>query len=74
MSVLKQCDTNDHLSVARNKSHSLHRRTARTDHADPLEIKPERPWANRSIFLEDFIVEHSLPGYQITSIEMSGSF
>jgi hypothetical protein len=74
MSVLKQCDAQDHLSVVRDKSRNLHGQIARPDHADPLEIKPGKPRTNRSIFLEDFIVEHSLHGLQITSIEIAGSF
>jgi hypothetical protein len=74
MSILKQCDAKDRLSVARNKNRRLHRRTVRHDHAEPSEIKPNKPWMNRSIFLEDFVVEHSLHGLQVTSIEMAGSF
>jgi hypothetical protein len=74
MSVLKQCSAEDHFSDASNKSRSLHRPSARTDHADPLERKPEEPWTKRSTFLEDFTVEHTLSELQIASIEMPGSF
>jgi hypothetical protein len=63
-----------HLSVGSNKSGSLHRRAARADKANPLEITPERPRASRLTFVEDFTLEHSLPGLQITSIAMAGSF
>jgi hypothetical protein len=73
MSVPKQCDAKDHLSVARNKSRSLHRR-ALADKASPFKIASERPPAEKSNFAEDFIMEHSLPGLQITSNEMVGSF
>jgi hypothetical protein len=73
MSVLKQYDAKD-LSVARNKSRHSHRRITPPDDANPLEIKPEEPPTNRSVFLEDFIAEHSHPGWQITPIEMAGSF
>jgi len=66
MSVLRECDARDHLPVARNKIPHLRRRTTRPDDANPLEIKPEEPRTSRSVFLEDFIVEHSLPGLQIT--------
>jgi hypothetical protein len=72
MSDLKQCT--DHLSVATDDSRSLRRSTALADHADPLEGKPEGSRTKRSTFLEDFTVEHSLSGLQITSIQLAGSF
>jgi len=74
MSVLRQCDAKYHLLVARDKSRHSHRRITRPDDANPLEIKPDEHRTNRSVFLEDFIVEHSLPDLQITPIEMAGSF
>lgn len=66
MSVLRQCNAEETLSVVHKKSRRSHRRTARPDYAAPLEIKPEEPRTDRSVFLEDLIVEHSLPGLQIT--------
>ncbi|MGA2569158.1 MAG: hypothetical protein ABSF23_01440 [Terracidiphilus sp.] len=59
---------------ASNKSRSSFRRAARADEADPLKIMPERPRTSRLTFAEDFILEHSLPGLQINSFEMAGSF
>jgi len=73
MNVLRQCGAKDHLPVAGN-SRQLHRRIARPDNPDTLEIEPETLRTNRSVFLEDFIVEHSLAGLQIAPIEMAGSF
>lgn len=73
MSVLTQCDAMDHLSVACNTSRSLHRQ-ALADKDNPFEIGSERPRAENSTFAEDFMLEHSLRGRQITSNEMAGSF
>lgn len=80
MSVLKPSGAKPRLSLARIENRGLYRRTVRHDHAEPSEIKPNQPWTtnkprmNSSIFLEDFIGEHSLQGLPITSIEMPGSF
>jgi hypothetical protein len=44
------------------------------DRTNSSEIKPDGPWASRLTFVEDFTLEHSLPGLHTTSIEISGSF
>jgi hypothetical protein len=38
------------------------------------EIEPDTPWAGELTFVEDFTGEHSLPGFQFTSVEILGSF
>jgi hypothetical protein len=74
MSPLKKCDTNDHPSASRNKSRHSFRPAAQADVANPSEIKPDRQRAISLTFVEDFILEHSLPGLHITSIEFAGCF
>jgi hypothetical protein len=74
MSVSKNCDAKVHLFASRNKNRSTFNRAARADEANPREITRERPRASRLTFVEDFMLEHSLPSMQITSIGMSGSF
>ena len=44
------------------------------DLANSSEIKPYGPWASRLTFVEDFTLEHSLPGLHTTSIEIPGIF
>jgi hypothetical protein len=44
------------------------------DRTNPSKIKPDKPWKGRMTFVEDFIVEHSVPGTPVTSIEISGHF
>jgi hypothetical protein len=74
MSLLKKCDANNLLPARRNKSQRSFGPVRHADGANSSEIKPNGPWASRLTFVEDFTVEHSLPGLQITSIEISGSF
>ena len=74
MSVSKNCDAKVHLFAGRDKNRNKFSRAARTDEANPRENTHERPRASRLTFVEDFMLEHSLPSRQITSIEMSGSF
>jgi hypothetical protein len=74
MNLLKKCDGKDLLSASRNKSlHSL-RPVGQADRANPSEIKPDGTRASRLTFVEDFTLEHSLPGVDITSIKISGFF
>lgn len=73
MSVLKKCDTQDHLLVGRNQDRSLLRQ-ASADQANPFEIASGRYPADESAFAEDFMTEHSRRGVQINSMEMAGSF
>jgi len=42
--------------------------------ANSSEIKPNGSWASGLTFVEDFTMEHSLPGLHAASIEISGSF
>ncbi len=74
MSALNKYAAKDYLSAPGTPSRSLLRRTPTAHYVRALELKPEISWAKRPAFLEDFIVEHSLPGLEITSIEMAGSF
>jgi len=74
MSLLKKRDANNRLTRSRNKSRPLFRPVRRAHRANPSEMKPDRPWVGRLTFFEDFTREHSLPGLQITSIEISGNF
>jgi hypothetical protein len=74
MSLPKKSDAKDHLIASCNKSRCSFRRAARADKTDPLEITPERPRASGPAFVDDFMLEHSLPGPQITWIGIAGSF
>jgi hypothetical protein len=74
MSVSKNCDAKMHLFAGRNKSQNKLSQAARAGEVNPFEIAPERPRVSRLTFVEDFMLEHSLPSVRITSIEMSGSF
>jgi hypothetical protein len=73
MSVLKQSGTQDHLSVALITSRTLSRRPL-ADKADPFKIASERTRAEESRFAEDFTMEHSFRGRQISSVQMVGNF
>jgi hypothetical protein len=74
MSVSKNCDAKVHLFAGRNKNRSTFNRAARANEAHPRDNTHERPRASRLTFVEDFMLEHSVPSMQITSIGMSGSF
>jgi hypothetical protein len=74
MTLLKKCDAKNRLSANRNQSRHSFRPVGQADRANPSEIKPDGPRASRLTFVEDFTLEHSLPGLYITSIEISGSF
>jgi hypothetical protein len=41
------------------------------DGANYSEIKTDRPMVSRLTFIEDFTLEHSLPGGHIVSIDLS---
>ena len=74
MSLLKKCDADNRLPANRNKSGPSFRPVKQADRANPSEMKPDGPSASRLTFVEDFILEHSLPGLHITSIEFAGCF
>ena len=74
MSLLKKCDVKNRLSASPNESRHSFRPVRQADRANSSEIKPDRPWASRVTFVEDFSLEHSLPGLHMSLIEISGSF
>ena len=74
MSLLKKSNVNNRKSVRRNESQPSLGRMGQARSADSLEIKSHGLWASRLTFVEDFTREHSFPGLQITSTEISGSF
>jgi len=74
MSLLKKCVVKNRLSSSRNESRHSLRSVGQAGRANPSEIKPDGPWAGKLTFVEDFTLEHSLPGLHIASIEISGSF
>ena len=74
MSLLKKCDANNRPPASRNKSQRSFGPVRHANRANSAEIKPDGPWASRLTFVEDFTLEHSLPGMQITSIEISRCF
>ena len=68
-----RCKESSDLRVVTRSRHSL-KPVGQADRAKPSEIKPDGPRASRLTFVEDFTLEHSLPGVHITSIEISGIF
>jgi hypothetical protein len=74
MSAPKKCTANDHLFASRNKVRNSRRRAARVDQANRLQIASPTPRTNGLTFLEDFVLEHSLRGLRITSVEMGSNF
>ena len=74
MNLLKKCDAKNRLSAIRDKSRPSFRPVSEADRANHSEIKPDRPWAGRLTFVEDFMLEHSLHGLHITSIEICRHF
>jgi len=70
----KTCDANERLPVSRRKSRTSFRPVGQAHRAGLSEIKPGIPRVGKPTFVEDFTGEHSLPGVQFTSIEISGSF
>jgi hypothetical protein len=74
MSFHLKSDAQDRLFASRDAGQRSARRATRADEANPLEGKPERPRASRPTFVEDFMLEHSLPSLQVTSNRMAGTF
>ena len=74
MNLLKKSDVKKHLLASRNESRHSFRLVSEADRANHLEIKPDRKWAGRLTFFEDFTLEHSLNDLQIISIESAGIF
>lgn len=73
-SLRKTCDANKCLPVSRKQSRTSFRPAGQAHRASLSENKPDIPWVGKMTFVEDFTGEHSLPGLQLTSIEISGSF
>jgi hypothetical protein len=74
MSLLKPPNARNRLIASLNQGRHSFMPVGRADRANPSEIKPDRPRASRLTFVEDFTLEHSLPGLHIASFELSGCF
>jgi hypothetical protein len=74
MNLLRKCVVKKRLSAIRNKSRPSFRPVREADRANHLETKSDREWEAGLSFFEDFTLEHSLHGLQITSIEIAGIF
>jgi hypothetical protein len=74
MTFLKKCIANNLPSASRNESPHTFRPVGQAGRANSSEIKPDGPRAGRLTFVEDFTLEHSLPGLHIASIEISDSY
>jgi hypothetical protein len=72
INLLRKSVLKKRLSAIRNKSRPSFRPVSEADGANHLETKSDRKWAGRLSFFEDFTLEHSLHGLQITSIEIAG--
>ena len=74
MNLLKKCVVKKRLSAIRDESRPSFRPVSEADRANHLETKPDRKWTGTLTFFEDFMLEHSLHGLHITSIETAGIF
>ena len=74
MNLLMKCNANNRLPASRNQSQPSFRPMRLVERVNPIKINPDGLRASRLTFVEDFTLEHSLSGLQITSIEISGSF
>ena len=74
MSLLKQRNATNRLIASLNQGRQSFRLGGQADRANPSEIKPDEPRASGLTFVEDFTLEHSLPGLHIASFELSGCF
>jgi hypothetical protein len=76
MSLFKKCDVNNRFSASGKQSRHSFWQVRYADKATSLEIKPGRRRASRLSFIEDYILEHSLPGPRkhITASECLGFF
>ncbi len=73
-SLRKTCDADTGQPMSRKQSRTSFRPVGQAHQARFSENKPDMPWVGSLTFVEDFTGEHSLPGLQIASIEISGSF
>jgi len=74
MSFLKKCNANNLQPASRNKRQPPFSPAGQAHRAGSSEISPDRSWAGRLTFVEDFTREHSLPDSRIASIEIAGIF
>lgn len=73
MCLLNNPIVTDQITKSGNKARSSFRPTSKNDWVKPSEIEPKRP-RDRLTFVEDFTLEHSLPGRQIKLSEIVGYF
>lgn len=73
-SLPKTCDAIKGMPAGRKQSRSSFRLSGQGHRASLQESKPDRSWPGKQTFIEDFTGEHSLPGLQVSSIGISGSF
>jgi len=74
MSVLKKYEAKHPRFVSCKQSRTALRLATRADEANSSDFMSERSRTSRLTFAQDFLVEHSHPGLQSTSIRMVGSF
>jgi hypothetical protein len=74
MSLLKQRDATNRLTASRYHSRHLFKLVGQADRPNPSEIEQDGPRARKLTFVEDFTLEHSLPGLHIASFELAGCF
>lgn len=71
-----QSDKRRFLSANRNARQRLPAAVARGAKADSsgIEINPDKTWVPKVPFADDFILEHTLGGRHLMSMEISGIF
>ena len=74
MNLLKKRFANDRKCASPNKGKDLSKSVKKIVRGYSSEIQPDGPSANGLIFVADFTREHSRPGLNIASIEISGCF
>ena len=74
MILSKKCNANDRLPASPNNRRQSSRSVGLAGRANSSDVKPDQRRAVRLTFFEDFTLEHSLHGVQITSTEIAGIF
>ncbi|MGA3370407.1 MAG: hypothetical protein ABSC48_01465 [Terracidiphilus sp.] len=74
MSLLEKCATINSLSASAANSRHSFRPVEEAGRVHSPEMKPQKLWAARMTFAEDFTLEHSSSGLHIGLIEIPGSF
>ena len=74
MTMLRKCNARNRPANNSVDKRDSSKPMPQTRTANSPKIKPDRSCARRRSFIEDFTMEHSLPGPHIISLGISGCF